>query len=77
MELGPAVVTWTVVKTPRPWGPFLSSWPLLDAGAGGGQATGSVCSAEDDSWSLECELVLGDHSFIPWRDFKVLCVCVY
>lgn len=62
-------------QNPQALGPFLSSWPLLDAGAGGGQATRSVCSTEDDSWS-QCELVLGDHRLIPWRDFEVLCVCV-
>lgn len=74
MELGPAVSDMDSGQNPQVLGPFQSSWPLLDAGAGGGQATGSVCNAEDDSWS-QCELVLGDHRLSPWRDFKV-CVCV-
>lgn len=49
---------------PQAWGPFPSSLPLLDAGVGGGQATGSVWGAEDDSWSLS-EFVLGDQRLVP------------
>lgn len=60
-------------QNPQALGPFLSSWPLLDAGAGGGQATRSVCSAEDDSWSVSWYLgIIG----LFLGEILRLCVCV-